>query len=147
MSTLERDRELARITAALDSAAAGDGRVVVIEGRAGIGKTRLVQDTRALAKQRGFGRIQAVGDALESAMAWGVVRQLVERSVSRYRGEIRDRILAGPSGDALRALDTAAADPSEAELARTLHALWWVAVDLSATRPLLITVDDAQWAD
>ncbi|MFD1147705.1 AAA family ATPase, partial [Saccharothrix hoggarensis] len=147
MSTLERDRELARITAALDSAAAGDGRVVVIEGRAGIGKTRLVQDTRALAKQRGFGRIQAVGDALESAMAWGVVRQLVERSISRYRGEVRDRIMAGPSGDALRALDTAAADPSEAELARTLHALWWVAVDLSATRPLLITVDDAQWAD
>ena len=31
--------------------------------------------------------------------------------------------------------------------ARTLHALWWVAVDLSSTRPLLITVDDAQWAD
>ena len=147
MSTLERDRELARIAAALDSAAAGDGRVVVIEGRAGIGKTRLVQDTRELAKQRGFGRIQAVGDALESAMAWGVVRQLVERSISRYRGEIRDRILAGPSGDALRALDAAAADPSEAELGRTLHSLWWVAVDLSATRPLLITVDDAQWAD
>ncbi|WP_367132665.1 AAA family ATPase [Saccharothrix sp. HUAS TT1] len=147
MNTLERGRELARITAALDSAAAGDGRVVVIEGRAGIGKTRLVQDTRALAKERGFGRLQAVGDALESAMAWGVVRQLVERSISRYRGEVRERILAGPSGDALRALDGAAADPSEAELARTLHALWWVAVDLSATRPLLITVDDAHWAD
>ncbi|MFJ6669868.1 AAA family ATPase [Actinosynnema sp. NPDC091369] len=147
MSTLERDRELDRITAALDSAVAGEGRVVVIEGRAGIGKTRLVQDTRALAKQRGFGRLQAVGDVLESAMAWGVVRQLVERSVSRYRGEVREKILAGPSGAALRALDGAAADPSEAELARTLHALWWVAVDLSATRPLLITVDDAQWAD
>ena len=35
----------------------------------------------------------------------------------------------------------------DAEIARTLHALWWVAIDLSATRPLLITVDDAQWAD
>ncbi|GAA1262113.1 helix-turn-helix transcriptional regulator [Saccharothrix xinjiangensis] len=145
--TLERDRELARITAALDSAAAGEGRVVVIEGRAGIGKTRLVQDTRALAGQRRFGRLQAIGDVLESAMPWGVVRQMVERSVSRYRGEVRERILAGPPGDALTALDGAAADPSEAELARTLHALWWVAVDLSATRPLLITVDDAHWAD
>ncbi|MDT7782001.1 MAG: hypothetical protein QOF58_420, partial [Pseudonocardiales bacterium] len=80
-------------------------------------------------------------------MAWGVVRQMVERSVSRYSGEIREKILAGPSGAALRALDDAALDPSEAEFARTLHSLWWVAVDLSSTRPLLITVDDAHWAD
>uniref|UniRef100_UPI0015F06084 AAA family ATPase n=1 Tax=Amycolatopsis pittospori TaxID=2749434 RepID=UPI0015F06084 len=145
--TLERRRELGRIEAALDSALAGEGRVVVIEGRAGIGKTRLVQETRTLAKERGFGRLQAVGDGLEGAMAWGVVRQMVERSVSRYSGETREKILAGPSGAALRALDGAASDPSEAELARTLHALWWVAVDLSSTRPLLITVDDAQWAD
>ncbi|CCH27960.1 AAA family ATPase [Actinosynnema sp. NPDC047251] len=144
---LERDRELARIASALDAAAAGEGRVVLIEGRAGIGKTRLVEAARELAKQRGFGRLQAVGDALEGAMAWGVVRQLVERSVSRYRGEVRAAILAGPSGAALAALDAAAADPGEAELARTLHALWWVAVDLSSTRPLLITVDDAHWAD
>ncbi|MBB5956424.1 DNA-binding CsgD family transcriptional regulator [Saccharothrix tamanrassetensis] len=146
-ATLERDGELTRIARALDAAAAGEGRVVVVEGRAGIGKTRLVEATRELAKARGFGRLQAVGDALESAMAWGVVRQMVERSVSRYRGEVRAAILAGPSGDALRALDTAAADPGEAELARTLHSLWWVAVDLSSTRPLLITVDDAHWAD
>lgn len=144
---LERDDEIAHIREALDAATRGEGRVVVIEGRAGIGKTRLVHECRELAKERGFGRLQAVGDALESAMAWGVVRQLVERSVSRYSGEIREKILAGPSGAALKALDDAAYDPSEAELARTLHSLWWVAVDLSSTRPLLITVDDAHWAD
>lgn len=144
---LERDSEIAHIREALDAATRGEGRVVVIEGRAGIGKTRLVHECRELAKQRGFGRLQAVGDALESAMAWGVVRQMVERSVSRYSGEIREKILAGPSGAALKALDDAALDPSEAELARTLHSLWWVAVDLSSTRPLLITVDDAHWAD
>lgn len=147
MTTLERDGELGRIEAAVESAMRGEGRVVVIEGRAGIGKTCLVHDTRELAKARGFGRLQAVGDALESAMAWGVVRQMVERSVSRYSGEIREKILAGPSGAALKALDQAVVDPSEAELARTLHSLWWVAVDLSSTRPLLITVDDAHWAD
>ncbi|WP_249044760.1 ATP-binding protein, partial [Crossiella equi] len=144
---LEREGELARIEAALSAAARGEGRVVVIEGRAGIGKTRLVQATRDRAKQLGFGRLQAVGDVLESAMAWGVVRQMVERSVTRYTGEVRAALLAGPSGNALAALDAAAADPSEAELARTLHSLWWVAVDLSAHRPLLITVDDAHWAD
>ncbi len=147
--TFERSAELARITAALDDAAAGNGRVVVIEGEAGIGKTHLVRATRDLAKERGFGRLQAIGDELETAMAWGVVRQMVERSVSRYSGEIRDAILAGPTGKALEALETAPMTPGagDAEVARTLHGLWWVAVDLSSTRPLLITVDDAQWSD
>ncbi|MEU4770316.1 ATP-binding protein [Actinosynnema sp. NPDC023794] len=66
--TLERDRELGWIAAALDGAARGEGRIVVIEGTAGIGKTQLVRDCRELAKRRGFGRLQAIGDALESAM-------------------------------------------------------------------------------
>lgn len=145
---LERDTELARIAEALDSAAAGSGRVLVIEGPAGIGKTRLVRETRDLAKQRGYGRLQATGDETETSMAWGVVRQMVERSVSRYRGEVRRAILAGPAGAALQALDVAPQGPaSDAEVARTLHALWWVAIDLSSERPLLITVDDAQWSD
>jgi DNA-binding CsgD family transcriptional regulator len=148
---LERDTELVRIADALDSAVAGAGRVIVIEGAAGIGKTRLVRETRELAARRGFGRLQATGDETETSMAWGVVRQMVERSVTRYAGEVRRAILDGPAGAALRALDgapdAATGDVGDAGLAGTLHALWWVAIDLSASRPLLITVDDAQWAD
>ena len=148
---LERDSERDRIHAALDSAAAGRGRVIVVEGIAGIGKTRLVLESRELAKQRGFGRLQATGDQTETTMPWGVVRQMVERSVSRYGGDVRRTILEGPAGTALRALDAAstsgAARAGDAEVVRTLHALWWVAVELSAARPLLITVDDAHWAD
>jgi len=145
---LERDSELVRISTALDAATKGSGRVVVIEGEAGIGKTSLVRETRELARERGFGRLQATGDETESSMAWGVVRQMVERSVARYSGEIRTAILDGPAGRALQALEAAPGlSASDAEIARTLHALWWVAIDLSSTRPLLITVDDAQWAD
>lgn len=146
-TTLERPDELNRIAAALDAAAAGNGQVVVIEGQAGIGKTHLVRETRAMAKDRGFVRMQAVGDELESAMAWGVVRQMVERSISRYSGATREAIIAGPTGRALEALGSARPDAGDADVARTLHALWWVAVDLASPRPLLITVDDAQWSD
>ncbi|GAA0582450.1 AAA family ATPase [Kribbella sandramycini] len=145
--TLERPDELGRIAAALDAARAGDGKVVVIEGEAGIGKSRLVAEARAMAKERGFVRMQAIGDELESALAWGVVRQLIERSISRYAGETRAAIIAGPAGRALEALDKAAPDAGDAEVARTMHALWWVAVDLAAPRPLLISIDDAQWSD
>ena len=149
MATLERETELDCLAAALDAAADGRGCSVVIEGAAGIGKTQLVADVRALAKLRGFGRMWAVGDELESAMPWAVIRQLVDRSVSRYGGADRERVLAGPTGAARAALDRAPDDAraGDVALARTLHALWWVAADLASYRPVLITIDDAQWAD
>src|SRR5829696_1488732 len=146
--TIERDAETALIARALSDAAGGEGRLVVVEGPAGIGKTRLLTDAQALAKEQGFGRLRAVGDEPERSLPWGVVRQMGERSLLRYGGEVRERILAGPAGAALRALDEVPEPGAdELALARTLHKLWWVVADLSADRPLLITVDDAQWAD
>jgi predicted ATPase len=40
---LERDGDLARIQTLIESALAGDGRYLMIEGPAGIGKTRLIE--------------------------------------------------------------------------------------------------------
>ena len=93
---LERETELARIREALESAAAGEGRLVVVEGPAGIGKTRLLEEAGALAKRQGFGRLRAVGDEPERALPWGVVRQMAERSMLRYSGETRRRIALMP---------------------------------------------------
>src|SRR6185503_7070378 len=39
-----RDAELAKLRAFFDAAKSGDGRVVLVEGEAGIGKSRLVDD-------------------------------------------------------------------------------------------------------
>ena len=44
-----RDAELARIKRRLQEVAAGVGAVIVIEGRAGLGKTRLLEECAALA--------------------------------------------------------------------------------------------------
>ena len=147
--TLEREHELDRIAAALDAAAAGTGRAVVIEGPPGIGKSRLIDDARALAKLRGFGRLAAAGDELESAIPWSVVRQMADRAILRHPPDVRATLLAeGAPAAALAALDEAAAGPgTEAAIGRTLHALWWIVADLAAQRPLLVTLDDAHWAD
>ena len=47
---LERETELATLEALLAAARDGEGRLVVVEGSAGIGKTRLLAEARRLAE-------------------------------------------------------------------------------------------------
>ena len=48
-----RHREMAELTGALDDALAGPGRMVMLAGEPGIGKTRTAQELAAMAEERG----------------------------------------------------------------------------------------------
>ena len=48
-----RQREMAELTAALEDALSGQGRLIMLAGEPGIGKTRTAQELGALAEQRG----------------------------------------------------------------------------------------------
>ena len=48
-----RQREMAELRTALDDSLAGHGRMVMLVGEPGIGKTRTAQELAALAEQRG----------------------------------------------------------------------------------------------
>jgi MoxR-like ATPase len=50
---LERDAEVAAVEEGLAAAASGRGGVLVVEGPAGIGKTRLVEAARSAARAHG----------------------------------------------------------------------------------------------
>ena len=140
---LERERELAAVDGLLER-----GGVVLLEGKAGIGKTALVEE--ACRRAGGLGRdvLRARGSDLETAFAFGVVRQLFERRLASAPESERDELLAGPAG-AIRPLlfggptESSAFDTSFA----VLHGLYWLAVNLADRRRLLIAVDDAHWAD
>jgi AAA ATPase domain len=94
---LERDAELARLSALLEKAYAGSGAVVAISGPPGIGKTELLAAVHRIAGERGFRSLRARGRDLEADMAFSVVRQLLEQPVlPAYAGE-RRRLLAGPA--------------------------------------------------
>jgi predicted ATPase len=77
---LEREAELVALQALVESARSGDGRLVVIEGAAGIGKTRLLGEARSLAT--GFDVLSARAGDLESDFAFGIVRQLFEGALA-----------------------------------------------------------------
>ena len=51
---LEREGEVAQLGALLEAARAGAGRFVLVEGGAGIGKTRLLATARELGREAGM---------------------------------------------------------------------------------------------
>ena len=62
---LEREAELSVVRALVDATPTGGGRFVVIEGPAGIGKTRLVEEALAIAAARGLRTMMARAGELE----------------------------------------------------------------------------------
>jgi DNA-binding CsgD family transcriptional regulator len=146
---LERESERTGIDAALDATAAGDGALIVAEGPAGIGKSRLLELARERAGERGFRLLRARCGEFERDLAYGVVRQLFERALVEADDGERAKLLSGSAGLAAPALGLAA--PEAAAQSDTtfavMHGLYWLVSNLAGEQPLLLEVDDAHWAD
>src|SRR4051794_26428910 len=78
----ERDAELAELAELDDAIDAGTGRLVIVHGAPGIGKTELLRAARRRAAARGVRVLSARGSELEESFAYGVVRQLLERQLA-----------------------------------------------------------------
>jgi DNA-binding CsgD family transcriptional regulator len=145
---LEREYELAQIGDALQAAAAASGRIVVIEGAAGIGKSSLLGEAVELAYAEGMAVLRARGSVMEREFALGVVIQLLAPSIESLTERERDRVFAGAAGLARPLFedvpDRAAADD---RLFARFHGLHWLCARLAEERPLALLVDDAHWAD
>jgi class 3 adenylate cyclase/DNA-binding CsgD family transcriptional regulator len=146
---LEREAELAALHAVVDAAATGAGRVVAIEARAGMGKTRLVAEARALAAQSGFEVLVARSADLEQEFAYGVVRQLFEPYLASLSQEERDEALSGTAGLAERIFgdEELTGDALGDVSFGVLHGLYWLAANIAAQRPVAIVIDDLHWSD
>ena len=145
---LEREAEVAALSALVEAARSGDGRLVVIEGAAGIGKTRLVAEARALATE--FEVLSARAGELESDFAFGVVRQLFEGALSAAAADTRAELLSGAAALASPLFEAVPADgePGGSETSfAILHGLYWLAANFALHRPTLLIVDDLHWAD
>jgi DNA-binding CsgD family transcriptional regulator len=146
---LEREGELAQLGAALAEARGGGGQALLIEGPAGIGKTRLLSEASAAAAAQGLRVLVARGGELERDFGFGVVRQLLEPVLAHAGRAERRELLAGAAGLA----ETVFAPPDEEVVATddtthaVLHGLYWLVSNLAERTPLLLAIDDAHWAD
>ena len=147
---LGRERELATVAHMLERTRTGDGAVVAIEGTAGIGKTALLTAVLRDAGEAGARVLAATAAPLEASFPFGVARQLFE-PVRREVGETAWEDVSGGaarfSARALgeRALETA--DPGDDPSFATLHGLYWLTANLALEGPLVLAIDDIQWAD
>jgi len=140
----ERERDLAAVEELLERC----GGVLVIEGRAGIGKTSLVEAACSRADELGHEVVRARGSELESGFAFGVVRQLFERRLAAAAESERAALLAGPAAAARPLLSgEVSVRPAGDSSFAVLHGLYWLVVNLAASGPVLVAVDDAHWAD
>lgn len=152
---LGRETEVARLYEALDQIWQGRGRVIVVTGESGIGKSRLVAEVAGEMAARG-GRV-LVGHGYESERVlafwpWvGAVRDagvaseadLLQALGPGARSELA-RLLPD-MGDVPPTAPTGSAGP-EAHL-RLFDAVVKLLSQLAARAPLLVVLEDLHWAD
>src|SRR4051794_34217686 len=85
-----RDRELAALDRLIAEVGGGGGRVLLVDGPAGIGKTGLLGVVGERARSVGWRVLRARADELESAYSYGVVRQWLESEWARAGDERSD---------------------------------------------------------
>ena len=122
--------------------------MLLIEGPPGIGKTSLLDHAAEVAESRGVATLSARSTELERGHPFGAVRQLLERHVRSLPDDRRAKLLEGAAAASRPALGLGTGGEAEpADPSATLYGLWWVVASLSEKAPLLLRVDDVQWAD
>ena len=159
-STVGRDRERAALLAAFSSTMSGQLRLVSVTGEPGIGKTTLVDDflRKLTSEQRTCTVLRGrCSERLASAEAYGpffealdaLLRGPTGRTVARVMRHVAPtwyRILVPTA--LVRVPDDGSADVSRIASAQTMHLeLATFVKRLCRTGPLVLFLDDVQWAD
>lgn len=146
---LERHRELGQLAIDLACAGRAEGRVALICGPAGIGKTALLAGVHHQAEAAGMLVLRARGVELEQGFAFGVVRQLFEPVLLGAGADERSRLLSGPAGPASVVFGAAAAPDSGSEYPSfaLFHAIYALTINIAERGPIVLLLDDAHWAD
>src|SRR3954454_19099270 len=149
---LERQHELEELDGLLEGARAGRGRLVLVEGPAGIGKTRLLQSAAHRARGGEVLVLSARASELDRDFPFGLVRQLFDPLLAGGGDAGRAVLLRGAAGraagllghdEADAAAGTDGSDPSWAHF----HALYWLLATLAERSPAVLVLDDLHWAD
>src|SRR5215213_8089985 len=137
-----RERELDLLAGCLDEALAGRARIVLLEGDAGIGKTRLIKELQARAAGRGalvcYGRCYEDLPLPYLAFSQSLLARLP--AVAEADLPVIEGLLRGAGAEPPATL----ADADHARL-RAFLAVSRATIALARRCPVLLVVDDLHW--
>src|SRR5271169_4812228 len=141
-----RDAEIRALGEALDRVSSGHPTIVLVEGEAGIGKTRLLEHALAEARARGMQVVAGRAEELERTRPFGLLAATFGCATSSPDPRLAAiGALLATHGAGDRGPITVTSDPGLLFL--TVDAFTDLVDELALAGPLVIGVDDLQWAD
>jgi predicted ATPase/class 3 adenylate cyclase len=154
---VDRTSELARLELMLERAIQGEGSLAFVAGEAGVGKTRLAEELSALARQKHvttlLGRCSRREGKIPYAPWIEQIREFVRSSpaqmlykvVGNYASDVAKLVpevtsLIGP-------VMTVSAGSADQDRLRFIDGVTQLVVNMSQEDPVLLVMDDANWAD
>jgi DNA-binding CsgD family transcriptional regulator len=143
--------------AMLDRARGGAGSVILIAGEAGIGKSRLLRETSAEARDRGFVVLKGACFEADRTAPYAPLLDLVREFSATTSPAVVAHALAPAAAELVRAFPELASVFSdlpplatlepEHERRRLFHAVAETAARLGHTQPVLLAIEDVHWGD
>ena len=151
-----RDGETGLLRALLARLHRGSGHVALVEGEPGIGKSRLLQEVADYSRACGLAMLATRCYEIERAMPYQPVIDLATQAIERAQPATLQALapvslaeIAALVPDLAERVAVAplSSDFPEARQARLFRSLVQLLDAVSAGHPLLVIVDDLQWAD
>ena len=151
-SLVGRRVELEALDAALARLEQGEPQTVEIVGPAGIGKSRLLSELAARAEARGHVVLGGSGAELEQDLPFWVFVDALDDYVEGLEPRRLNRLEPGVRSELAQVLPSLASDGAATgatihERYRVHRAIRELLGQLSATKPLVLILDDLHWAD
>jgi DNA-binding CsgD family transcriptional regulator len=143
---LDREAELGLAAAAVCTARTGRGALMLVSGPLGIGRSALLDAIGELGVAQGVVRLRASAAPMERDFSLGVARQLLEPALRHASREALARWTSGPARHARTALDAGWLGGAEPDKT-VLGGLTALIENIGRDQPILMLVDELQWAD
>ena len=135
LAMVGREPELAQVRSVLDRMGAGRGGVLVVEGEAGIGKSRLVEEAVLIAERRGATVLRGAAADLDRTQPFRAIADAlgaVRGSQDPLRRRIAELLRSGSTEASGYLIEQTCLELTE---------------QLALASPLLLVVEDVHWAD
>lgn len=148
-----RKRELAFLTALIeDTRATGQGRVVIVSGETGIGKTRLVREALTEARARSFCVLSGRAFPLAAGLAYAPILDAIAPFLRALDLPARGALTRGlpDLGTLFSGLGLSPPEPLHdpaLEKTRLFEAVRRLIERIAADQPVVFFIDDLHWAD